>query len=105
MQRYSAKIFFMVERTGEGRGELRVVREGVLEQGREEAWRALIPAHAARARGRRGGGGGGGARGGFGGVGGGVLGRGGEGGGRALIPAHAAAVEGIERGLVEAGLP
>jgi DNA-binding MarR family transcriptional regulator len=62
MQRYSAKIFFMVERTSEGREELRVVREGVLEQGREEAWRALITA-------------------------------------------HAAAVEGIERGLVEAGLP
>ena len=52
----------MAERTGEEQGKLRVVREGVLEQGREEAWRALITA-------------------------------------------HAAAVEGIERGLVEAGLP
>ncbi len=52
----------MVERAREEKGELRVVREGVLEQGREEAWRALITA-------------------------------------------HAAAVEGIERGLLEAGLP
>ena len=32
---------------GEGKRSLRVVREGVLEQGREEAWRALITAHAA----------------------------------------------------------
>ncbi len=52
----------MTERTSGGKGELRVVREGVLEQGREEAWRALITA-------------------------------------------YAAAVEGIERGLLEAGLP
>ena len=52
----------MAGRRGEGKGELRIVREGVLEQGREEAWRALITA-------------------------------------------HAAAVEGIERGLLEAGLP
>jgi DNA-binding MarR family transcriptional regulator len=52
----------VVERTREEKGELQVVREGVLEQGREEAWRALITA-------------------------------------------HAAAVEGIERGLLEAGLP
>ena len=52
----------MADRTSEGKGELRVVREGVLEQGREEAWRALIMV-------------------------------------------HAAAVEGIERGLLEAGLP
>ena len=52
----------MTERTSEGKGELRVVRDGVLEQGREEAWRALITA-------------------------------------------HAAAVEGIERRLLEAGLP
>ncbi len=37
----------MAERTSEGKGELRVVREGVLEQGREEAWRALITANAA----------------------------------------------------------
>ena len=37
----------MAERTGKAKGELRVVREGVLEQGREEAWRALITAHAA----------------------------------------------------------
>ena len=44
------------------KAKLRVVREGSLEQGREEAWRALITA-------------------------------------------HAAAVEGIERGLLEAGLP
>jgi len=52
----------VAERTGEEKRELRVVCEGVLEQGREEAWRALITA-------------------------------------------HAAAVEGIECGLVEAGLP
>ncbi len=37
----------MAERTSKAKGELRVVREGVLEQGREEAWRALITAHAA----------------------------------------------------------
>ncbi len=37
----------MAERTSEGKGELRLVREGVLEQGREEAWRALITAYAA----------------------------------------------------------
>ncbi|MDP8951124.1 MAG: MarR family transcriptional regulator [Actinomycetota bacterium] len=37
----------MAERTSEGKGKLRVVREGSLEQGREEAWRALITAHAA----------------------------------------------------------
>ena len=37
----------MTERTRIEKGELRVVREGVLEQGREEAWRALITAHAA----------------------------------------------------------
>lgn len=52
----------MAERTSEEKGKLRVVREGVLEQGREEAWRALITA-------------------------------------------HSAAIEGIERGLLEAGLP
>ncbi len=52
----------MTERTSGGKGELRVVHEGILEQGREEAWRALITA-------------------------------------------YAAAVEGIERGLVEEGLP
>ncbi len=52
----------MAERTSEERAKLQIVREGSLEQGREEAWRALITA-------------------------------------------HAAAVEGIERGLVEAGLP
>ena len=52
----------MADKESEGKGELRVVREGVLEQGREEAWRALITA-------------------------------------------HAAAVGGIERGLLEAGLP
>ena len=37
----------MVERTGEEKTGLRVVREGSLEQGREEAWRALITAQAA----------------------------------------------------------
>lgn len=37
----------MTERTGEDKAKLRVVREGSLEQGREEAWRALIMAHAA----------------------------------------------------------
>ena len=37
----------MTERTGEEKAKLRVVREGFLEQGREEAWRALITAHAA----------------------------------------------------------
>ena len=52
----------MVERKGEEKGELRFVREGALDQGREEAWRAFITA-------------------------------------------YAAAVEGIERGLSEAGLP
>lgn len=52
----------MTERTSEEKGKLRVVREGVLEQGREEAWRALITA-------------------------------------------HSVAIEGIERGLSEAGLP
>ena len=52
----------MSEKTGGEKAKLRVVRAGGLEQGREEAWRALITA-------------------------------------------HAAAVEGIERGLVEAGLP
>jgi DNA-binding MarR family transcriptional regulator len=52
----------MAEGTSKGEGEMRVVREGVLEQGREEAWRALITA-------------------------------------------YSAAVEGIERGLLEAGLP
>lgn len=52
----------MTEKTGKEKGELRVVREGVLEQGREEAWRAFITA-------------------------------------------YSAAVEGIERGLLEAGLP
>ena len=46
----------------EGKERLRVVREGVLDRGREEAWRALITA-------------------------------------------YSAAVEGIERGLLEAGLP
>ena len=34
-------------RTNEGKAKLRVVCEGSLEQGREEAWRALITAHAA----------------------------------------------------------
>jgi DNA-binding MarR family transcriptional regulator len=37
----------VTERTSKGEGKLRVVREGSLEQGREEAWRALITAHAA----------------------------------------------------------
>ncbi len=37
----------MAERTSEERAKLQVVREGSLEQGREEAWRALITAHAA----------------------------------------------------------
>ncbi len=52
----------MAESTSEEKGKLRVVHEGVLEQGREEAWQALITA-------------------------------------------YSAAVEGIERGLSEAGLP
>ena len=52
----------MVEGTSKEKGKLRVVREGVLDQGREKAWRALITA-------------------------------------------HSAAIEGIERGLSEAGLP
>ncbi len=52
----------MAERSREEKRKLRVVREGVLDQGREDAWRALITA-------------------------------------------HAAAIEGIERGLLEAGLP
>ena len=38
---------FVAERTSEERAKLRAVREGSLEQGREEAWRALITAHAA----------------------------------------------------------
>ena len=37
----------MAKRTTEEGAELRIVREGSLEQGREEAWRALITAHAA----------------------------------------------------------
>ncbi|MDP9458650.1 MAG: MarR family transcriptional regulator [Actinobacteria bacterium] len=37
----------MAERTGEEKARLRVFREGSLDQGREEAWRALITAHAA----------------------------------------------------------
>jgi DNA-binding MarR family transcriptional regulator len=52
----------VVKRMSKEKGNLRVIREGALDQGREEAWRALITA-------------------------------------------HAAAVEGIERGLLEAGLP
>jgi len=52
----------MAERTSEGKEELQVLREGVLEQRREEAWRVLITA-------------------------------------------YAAAVEGIERELLEAGMP
>jgi DNA-binding MarR family transcriptional regulator len=52
----------VVEGTSKEEGELRVVHDGVLEQGREEAWRAFITA-------------------------------------------YAAAIEGIERGLSEAGLP
>jgi DNA-binding MarR family transcriptional regulator len=38
---------FVAKRTSEERAKLRAVREGSLEQGREEAWRALIAAHAA----------------------------------------------------------
>ena len=41
----------MVEKTSEEKGKLRVVREGVLEQGREEAWRALITAYSAAVEG------------------------------------------------------
>ena len=41
----------MTEGTSEGRGRLRVVREGVLDQGREEAWRALITAYSAAVEG------------------------------------------------------
>lgn len=37
----------MAERTSKERAKLRIVREGALEQGREEAWRALLSAHAA----------------------------------------------------------
>ncbi len=37
----------MVERTKGNERELRVLREGVLDQGREEAWRALITAYSA----------------------------------------------------------
>jgi DNA-binding MarR family transcriptional regulator len=37
----------VAETTSEQRAKLRIVREGGLEQGREEAWRALITAHAA----------------------------------------------------------
>jgi len=37
----------VVKRTSEERAKLRIVREGSLEHGREEAWRALITAHAA----------------------------------------------------------
>ena len=37
----------MVSRKGGEERSLRVVREGVLEQGREEAWRALITAYSA----------------------------------------------------------
>ena len=37
----------MAKRTTEERANPRAVREGSLEQGREEAWRALITAHAA----------------------------------------------------------
>lgn len=37
----------MAKRTSEERAKLRAVREVPLEQGREEAWRALITAHAA----------------------------------------------------------
>ena len=37
----------MAESTSEERAKLRIVREGSLEQGRGEAWRALITAHAA----------------------------------------------------------
>ncbi len=37
----------MAERTSEERVKLPIVREGSLEQGREEAWRALITAHTA----------------------------------------------------------
>ena len=37
----------MAKRTTEEKAELRIVREGSLDQGREEAWRALITAHAA----------------------------------------------------------
>ena len=37
----------MTGKTGEEKAELRVVREGSLEQGREEAWRALITAYSA----------------------------------------------------------
>jgi DNA-binding MarR family transcriptional regulator len=52
----------VAEGTSEEKAKLRVIRDGSLEQSREEAWRALITA-------------------------------------------HAAAVEGIERRLVEVGLP
>jgi DNA-binding MarR family transcriptional regulator len=38
---------FVAKRTTEEKAELRIVREGSLDQGREEAWRALITAHAA----------------------------------------------------------
>ena len=38
---------FVAERTTEEGAELQIVGGGSLEQGREEAWRALITAHAA----------------------------------------------------------
>ena len=38
---------FVAERTDEEEAKLRIVREGSLDQGRVEAWRALITAHAA----------------------------------------------------------
>jgi hypothetical protein len=38
---------FVAKRTTEEGAELQIVGEGSLEQGREEAWRALITAHAA----------------------------------------------------------
>ena len=41
----------MAERTGKQKGELRVVREGVLDQRREEAWRELIAAYSAAVEG------------------------------------------------------
>src|SRR5919199_6479091 len=44
MSRYNPCV---AKTTSEERAKPRIVREGSLEQGREEAWRALITAHAA----------------------------------------------------------
>ena len=44
MSRYNPCV---AKTTSEERAKLRIVREGSLEQGREEAWRTLITAHAA----------------------------------------------------------